>query len=301
MKRTVIFVMVAMVLASSIASADVVGGRAGAFLRTPVGVRAVGLGGAYVAVADDATSLYWNAAGLAGVDSPTIQVAHTSMGLDRKHSLLGVALPLGGTDLVVGALWDRFAVNDIQGRNLAGEPTTIFNDRENMLAGGLALKLGRLSVGGAMRYYQHGLADYSGDGTGYDAGALLDLKKGEIDIALAASICDMGGALSWDTPGAQEDIIPAVTRIGGAMTLPLGSTSLLLAAALHTVEDEDGFTSFGAEYMLTQSLHVRAGMYDDRYALGATIQVGTVAFAFAFAEDVVENASYLTVGVDIIR
>ena len=42
-----------------------VGTTAAKFLSIPVGARAVGMGGAFVAVADDASSLYWNPAGIA--------------------------------------------------------------------------------------------------------------------------------------------------------------------------------------------------------------------------------------------
>ena len=36
---------------------------AGEFLKIPVGARAIGMGGAFVAVTDDATAPYWNPAG----------------------------------------------------------------------------------------------------------------------------------------------------------------------------------------------------------------------------------------------
>jgi len=41
-----------------------VGTVAAPFLQIPVGARAVAMGGAFVSVANDATALYWNAAGI---------------------------------------------------------------------------------------------------------------------------------------------------------------------------------------------------------------------------------------------
>ena len=41
------------------------GGQPGAFLQYGVGARALGMGGAFYAIADDATAAYWNPAGLA--------------------------------------------------------------------------------------------------------------------------------------------------------------------------------------------------------------------------------------------
>ena len=40
----------------------------GQFLKIGVGARAEGMGGAFVGVADDATALFWNAAGIARID-----------------------------------------------------------------------------------------------------------------------------------------------------------------------------------------------------------------------------------------
>src|SRR3990170_1549467 len=40
----------------------------GQFLKLAVGARAAGMGGAFVAVADDASALFWNAAGIARID-----------------------------------------------------------------------------------------------------------------------------------------------------------------------------------------------------------------------------------------
>ena len=41
-----------------------VGTTAAQFLKIGVGARAIGMGGAFVAVADDATAIYWNPAGI---------------------------------------------------------------------------------------------------------------------------------------------------------------------------------------------------------------------------------------------
>ena len=38
------------------------------FLETELGAQAMGMGGAFVAVADDVTALHWNPAGLAGLE-----------------------------------------------------------------------------------------------------------------------------------------------------------------------------------------------------------------------------------------
>ena len=56
-------------LAGAAAIFEKVGTFDGQFLKIDVGARAAGMGGAFVAVADDASSLYWNAAGIARIES----------------------------------------------------------------------------------------------------------------------------------------------------------------------------------------------------------------------------------------
>src|ERR1043165_5044581 len=58
MKRTVLLSAVVMLLAAAPASAQQI--------FETVGSRALGMGGAFVAGADDSTAVYWNPAGLAG-------------------------------------------------------------------------------------------------------------------------------------------------------------------------------------------------------------------------------------------
>lgn len=301
MKNSLILLVALLTLAATAMAGEVVGGRAAAYVRTPVGVRALGLGGSYVSLADDATSLYWNVAGLARVSGPILQATHSTMDLDRQHSLLCAALPLAGGRLVLGAMWDRFAVDGIQGRDSAGELTAELSDRENLIAGGLGMPFGAFALGGGVRYYQQGLADYKADGLGLDCGARFGAALWRLQLELGASVTDLGAALSWDTPGGQEDKIPAMMRLGGAAAVPIGTMQLLVSAAMHSIQDEDPFFSVGAEYSLVKALQLRAGLYDDRYAAGATIAVGRVAVGVALAEDVIMDETSITVGLDLRR
>src|SRR5262249_228129 len=49
---------------------------AGGFLRVPAGARAVGMGGAFVALADDGSAPFWNPAGLALLGAREILYQH---------------------------------------------------------------------------------------------------------------------------------------------------------------------------------------------------------------------------------
>jgi hypothetical protein len=64
MKKISTIIIILLLLVTHSFAASKVGTTAAQFLKIGVGSRAVGMGGAFVAVADDITSLYWNPGGL---------------------------------------------------------------------------------------------------------------------------------------------------------------------------------------------------------------------------------------------
>lgn len=70
------------------------------FLKIGVGARGVALGESFVAIANDASALYWNPAGLAQFPENQIIVAHTAYVIDIYHDFLGAAYHLTQSDAV---------------------------------------------------------------------------------------------------------------------------------------------------------------------------------------------------------
>lgn len=71
-----------------------VGTSAAAFLEIGVGARAMAMGGAYSSVADDATALYWNSAGIAWIHRPQIELMRNAWIADTKFNFVGLVVPL---------------------------------------------------------------------------------------------------------------------------------------------------------------------------------------------------------------
>ena len=65
------------------------------FLKIGVGARAVALGEAFVPVADDATTLHWNPAGIADLAGPRAHVTHTSWPADISYDNFIYVQPTG--------------------------------------------------------------------------------------------------------------------------------------------------------------------------------------------------------------
>src|SRR5262245_44872031 len=75
-----------------LASLTVFPGTAHAQLYESVGIRAQGLGGAFVAVADDATAIWWNPAGLATGPFFDALVEYDRIRTSPQESVRGVAV-----------------------------------------------------------------------------------------------------------------------------------------------------------------------------------------------------------------
>lgn len=72
-----------------------IGKYAGEFLSIGVGGRALALGGAYTAIANDVNSIYWNPAGLAKINYPQISLMHTEQfGGVVNYDYAGIAFPV---------------------------------------------------------------------------------------------------------------------------------------------------------------------------------------------------------------
>ena len=163
------------------------------FLNIGNGARAIGMGGAFVAVADDATATYWNPAGLGLLSkremiASRIELASNSFvskdNIGSTHNYLSIAYPrLLGTRWGIGCSLIYFGVGQIQriGTDDYGEPeptNEFFQNSEFALiasCGREAIK-DWIWIGGSLKGMYHGLDDISGKGFGVDVGVLANLS-----------------------------------------------------------------------------------------------------------------------------
>lgn len=87
--------MAVLLLAAASADAGEPGTAGANFLHIGAGPRAVAMGEAQTAVADDAYAGYWNPAGLSQLRHPEAAVMHNQMGLGIAHQYLAYAHPIG--------------------------------------------------------------------------------------------------------------------------------------------------------------------------------------------------------------
>lgn len=79
-----------------------VGANAAAFLEIGIGARAIAMGGAYTAVANDPSSLYWNPAGSAWAKNYQIELMHTEWLAATKYDFVGIVIPIPSIYSTIG-------------------------------------------------------------------------------------------------------------------------------------------------------------------------------------------------------
>ncbi len=162
-------------------------GQAGAqFLDIGVSARAVAMGEAFTAVADDATAIHYNAAGLTQLDSREVVFTHIEYLVDINYEFAAIAWPLysfGGTlgfaiyALDAGDMLETTYENPVGYRDpLSGEAAT-FSAREHAIAISYARSLtDHFSIGATWKiidelYSEERATGWAADiGTTYDTG-----------------------------------------------------------------------------------------------------------------------------------
>jgi len=79
-----------------------VGTLGGQSLKIGVGARAAAMGDAYVAIADDATAVYWNPAGIARLSGQSVTVNHTAWPADILFDQAAYVFNIKGIPRMLG-------------------------------------------------------------------------------------------------------------------------------------------------------------------------------------------------------
>jgi hypothetical protein len=212
-----------------------------------VGSRALGMGGAYVAVAADSTATWWNPGGLAtgpysdislGGGVTNVDQNETSAAQRDRVSWFAAAIP------VVGFSYYRFRITDIQGFGATGQPAVNRQDTraEVSLQSFSASQLGVTVVqtvlpgvhaGATLKYVRGTVRVGTGDGSRsdndlLDAGEELEGGHADNRFDLDAGLMVVAGPMrvgavmrnirkpDFGTDAAQF-VLPRQTRIGAAV------------------------------------------------------------------------------------
>lgn len=238
-----------------------------------VGIRALGMGGAYVAIAEGPTASYWNPAGLSGLTDFQVEGMYTDwLGLGINYQYVSIAgyppfggwrpaLGLGGYPLTLGLCWFSVNVTDIPWWE--GSESGTFSTWSHVAILSTAVSLSQapsISVGANVKVYHDRILEGQSLGVGYDLGFLWRAQVGGIPVQLGLSTTDLGGTtVHWSgTTGEPETYVPWLVRVGVASHL--WQDTVILTASYEWGVDQPRFerVRVGGEVRLAW-LSLRAG------------------------------------------
>jgi len=249
------------------------------FLIIGGGVRAIGMGGAFCAVADDATTIYWNPGGLTNISDKEITAAYTRWFADITHAFLGYAQPLNEKN-ALGAGLLYLGATDAK-RDEWGEEIGSFDIAEMAPTIGHAHKFGnRVSIGTSVKYISQKLEDESASGFAFDIGGLY--KTPIENLTLGISIQNIGTEIKFIEEG---DALPSNIKLGAAYKV---IEDLTLALDTNLPSDGEIYVCIGGEYWVTNIMALRVGYRtgpaDEGSGLtaGAGFRAGKILLDYAF-------------------
>ena len=242
------------------AQEEQVAGTAGEWLTRYTSARTLGLGSAYVAIADDPLGILWNPAGLSTMDENELRFENARLFGESTLNSFGFAVP--------GSRFPSFGVAVVSMRGAEYQRTNDMNDDMGTFRPGetayflTASKAftTRFAIGANVKFVQQSVEEYSGSGLGFDLGASFAATPA---LRVGASVVNLGGPSI-----ALRDVAETypVTMRGGAALQVLNGRGLVAVELDHS--DGPGLRMHGgAEYWLQRSIALRAG-FDQSEATG---------------------------------
>jgi len=265
--------------------------RAG-FEDVAVGARPLALGGAFVAIADDANAIYWNPAGLARMDG--IRLMGTRAWLYSVPDFHVDYLAFKGPDLPfvsMGFGWLNASLKDIQSENTF--ILSLARGGLGPLSVGVNLKHFRLDAPGYERYNDPAY-DGAQSAWGIDLGMLMQFRR---NLTFGLSTRNLNEPeLRMLSTTTDPDVISRRLQVGGAY---LFRETVYLTADLvsRTGDFGDLRLHTGGEIWFFKAYAVRVGTTQNRQSLGAGVKADHWKVDFALvSHQRMDNSYRLTVG-----
>ncbi len=159
----------------SSATISKVGTSVAQFLKLGISARTIGMGGAFVAVANDVSTMYTNPAGLAEINAYEVMFTHTNWLVDTKLDYGAFAMDLGQSG-TIGVMLATFSSGEMPVRTTYAPDGTGENFDVSSLTAGLSYARSltdNFSIGFNVKYIMERIWHMSASSIALDAGVLF--------------------------------------------------------------------------------------------------------------------------------
>ncbi len=251
-------------------------GSGAAFLKIPVGARAVSMGNAYTAAANDVTSLHWNPAGLSRMGRKELSFMHAELFAEQRYDFIGYGMPLGAGSREVSEINDApFLSGDartrtpfssswamgfsaiymshgsLEGRDEVGRKTGDFGASDFAFSLGLSRKVTQRSYFGAtVKTLRESIGSENASGFAADLGYMTRMPR----FSLGLSVLNLGPSLKF---ASEKYALPLTLATGAGYAM--GGGFILSADYKHRMNDNVSSLGAGAEFNVMNNFSLRAG------------------------------------------
>lgn len=188
-------------------------GSPGAIFDFGAGARPLAMGGAYSAMVKEASSLYYNPAGLSMLGNRNISFMRATLFEGMSYDYLGYAQNYGGFPGGWGVQLLRLSAGTADGRDENNQPAGSFSYNETAFAVGTGvhgLFLPTLSLGASIKVLNRSLADETSRLAGFDIGAQYSPALAD-KLTLGLVLRNFGNFAMGNT----DDKLPVGLKAGG--------------------------------------------------------------------------------------
>jgi len=260
------------------------GTTSAAFLEVGIGARSMGMGGAYVAIAQDAIAMYWNPAGLARIQQASGMFEQVDWVTDVNFNFLAATIPLGNNLGSMGIFINSMSMPNQLVRTVQHPDGNGEEYSASSMVFGLSYARNltdRFSIGANAKYISERIWHEQASSLAFDIGTLYD--TGLDGLRIGACISNFGPGLKlsgsdlliYYDPDPQhlgnndkimgklmtdEWPLPLNMQVGLSYTTNItGGIELALAAdALHPINAGESI-NLGTELNLFRMFFLRAG------------------------------------------